>query len=127
MGILSKIFGGEDRVMPVSIRDDNFDAEVMKSDVPVLLDVWGPSCVHCVKLEPIIFDLARRYKGRVKVAEMNAAAAGRTASRLGVRGTPTVIYFVRGREVERVVGFKGTLYHTDFIDNELLPTVEDRS
>jgi hypothetical protein len=46
--------------------------------------------------------------------------------RLGIRGTPTVLYFVGGREVERIVGFRGSLYHRDFIDNELLPSIEDR-
>jgi thioredoxin-like negative regulator of GroEL len=120
MGLISRLFGDGERVQPVSVDDDNFEREVLGSDLPVLLDVWGPGCVPCQRLESVIFDLAKRYRGRVKVAEMNAAAAGRTVGRLGVRGTPTVIYFSGGREVERMVGFRGSLYHADFIDNELL-------
>lgn len=126
MGWLSRLFGG-DRVQPISINDQNFEQEVMRSDLPVLLDIWGPSCVHCTKLEPIIFDLASRYQGKLKVAEMNAAAAGRTAGRLGVRGTPTVIYFHKGREVERVVGFKGSLYHREIIETEFLEDGEEKA
>lgn len=121
MSWLSKLLGTREKVQPVPVNDDNFQAEVLRSDLPVLLDVWGPSCAPCQKLAPIIVDLATEYQGRVKVAELNAAAAPNTVRRLGIRGTPTVVYFHRGREVERIVGFRGSLYHRDFIDNELLP------
>jgi thioredoxin 1 len=121
MGIFSKLFGRkEPRVLPVHVDDDNFKTEVTRSQVPVLLDVWSPLCGPCMKLEPIIIGLATRYKGRVKVAEMNAAAAPRTMRKLFVSGTPTVIYFKNGRELERVEGFRGELYHQEFIDHELL-------
>jgi thioredoxin-like negative regulator of GroEL len=68
----------------------------------------------------VIFGLVEKYAGRVKVAEINAAAAPRAMQRLGVRGTPTVIYFRRGREVERVVGFRGELFHQQTVDEVLL-------
>ena len=71
-------------------------------------------------LEPIVVDLATAYAGRVKVAELNAAEAGRTAARHGVMGTPTVLFFVGGREVGRVVGFVGSRYLREVIDAELL-------
>jgi len=120
MGLLGKILGLRDKVMPVSVNDENFEAEVLRSELPVVLDVWGPSCIHCRKLEPIIIEIATDYRGRLKVAEMNAAAAPGAARRLGVLGTPTVIYFRAGREIERVVGFRGSLYHRDLIDSEIL-------
>jgi thioredoxin 1 len=120
MGILSKIFGEKKKVQPVSVTDENFEDEVRRSDLPVMLDIWGPSCVHCRRLEPIIMRLASRYEGKIKVAEMNAAAARRTAMVLGVRGTPTVIYFKGGREIERVAGFRGELYHSEIIETEFL-------
>jgi len=124
MGWLGKIFGTREKVQPVSIDDANFQEEVVRSDTPVLLDVWGPNCAPCQKLAPIIVDIATDYDGRLKVAEVNAAAAPKTMARLRVRGTPTVIYFNRGRELERIVGFRGSLYHRDYIDNELLPMLE---
>jgi thioredoxin 1 len=120
MGWLSKIFGGGGKLQPLSVNDENFESEILGSDVPVLLDVWGPNCAPCQKLAPIIVDIATDYDGRLKVAEMNAAAAPRTMGRLGIRGTPTVVYFDRGREVDRVVGFRGSLYHRDIIDNDIL-------
>lgn len=124
MGWMKKILGLE-KVQPTSITDENFEQEVLKSPVPVLLDVWTPSCVHCDKLVPIIVNLATKYEGRLKVAEVNGAEATKTMSQLKVRGTPTVIYFSEGREFERVVGFRGSLYHQDLIENELLPSVEE--
>jgi thioredoxin 1 len=115
MGWIKKILGISEtpHVQPVSVNDDNFAAEVRKSEIPVLLDVWGPSCAPCKQLEPIIMNLASKYEGRVKVCEMNAAASPRTMAKLGVRGTPTVIYFNKANEVERVVGFRGQRYHED--------------
>ncbi len=120
MGIISKIFGEKRKTQPLSVTDENFGDEVLGSDLPVMLDIWGPSCAHCQRLEPIIMDLAAKYDGRVKVAEMNAAAAPRTAASLGVRGTPTVIYFRGGKEIERVTGFRGQLYHEEIIETEFL-------
>jgi thioredoxin-like negative regulator of GroEL len=125
MGILSKVFGEKKKVQPVSVTDANFDDEVARSALPVMLDIWGPSCVHCKKLESIVMDLASKYDGRVKVAEMNAAASPLTAMRLGVRGTPTVIYFKGGVEVERVAGFRGQLYHEEIIETDLLGEVKE--
>ena len=128
MGILAKLFGPpEEKVQPVHVDDANFAAEVRRSSLPVLLDVWGPSCAPCKQLEPIIFRLAKQYQGRVKVAEINAAAAPRTMQKLFVRGTPTVIYFKNGQEVERVVGLRGEHYHREFIDSELLAAAEQRA
>jgi thioredoxin 1 len=124
MGILSKIFGEKKKVRPVSVTDGNFEEEVARSALPVMLDIWGPSCVHCRKLESIIMDLASKYDGRVKVAEMNAAVSPLTSTRLGVRGTPTVIYLRGGVEVERVVG--GQLYHEEIIETDLLGEGTDR-
>lgn len=123
MGWLRSLFNIKEKVQPVAITDDNFKAEILESELPVLLDVWTPTCVHCHKLVPIVVDIATKYDGELKVAEVNGAEAPKTMAALKVRGTPTVVYFHEGHEVERVVGFKGSLYHKDFIDNELLPAV----
>ena len=127
MGWLKKLFGMDDgpHVQPVSVNDDNFAAEVRKSKIPVLLDVWGPNCAPCHQLEPIIMKLASKYDGKVKVCEMNAATSPKTMGRLQVRGTPTVLYFVGANEVERVVGFRAQHYHESIIA-ELLPPQEEQ-
>jgi len=120
MGFFSKLLGLGPQVLPLHIDDSNFEAEVLRADVPVMLDVWGPSCAPCKQLEPIVISLTKKYQGKVKVAELNAAAAPRAAQRLGVRGTPTVLFFRKGKEVERVVGFRGEAYHDEIIQTELL-------
>ncbi len=121
MGLLSRLFGGgAPKAMPVHVDDSNFEREVLRSDLPVVLDVWGPDCAPCRHLEPIVMRLAGRYQGRVKVAELNAAAAPRTAARLGVQGTPTVVFFVKRREVERAVGFKGEAWLDEVIQTDLV-------
>ena len=127
MGWLRKLFNMKDKVEPVTVNDENFEREVLNSDIPVLLDVWTPTCVHCDRLVPIIVDLANRYQGRLKVAEINGAESPHTMASLSIRGTPTIVYFHLGREFERVVGFRGSLYHQDLIENELLPTADERS
>jgi thioredoxin len=108
------------KVQPVRIDDENFVDEVLRSDQPVMLDVWSPGCGPCAMLEPIVMDLAAAYAGRVKVAEMNAAEAMEYTARFGVMGTPTVLFFKKGREVERVTGFVGSRYLRQVIDEDLL-------
>ncbi len=116
MGFISKLLGIMPKKPPVHVDDASFDQEVRRSTLPVILDVWGPNCAPCKQLEPIMMQLAAEYDGRVKVCELSAAGAPRTAATLQVKGTPTVIYFKSGREVERVVGMRGSLYHEETIE-----------
>lgn len=121
MGLLSALFGpAKPKVQPTHVDDANFHAEVLRSELPVVVDVWSPGCGPCRMLEPVIMDLAGEYQGRVKVTELNAAEAGRTAARHGVMGTPTLLFFKKGREVERVVGFVGKQYLREVVDVALL-------
>ncbi len=121
MGLLSALFGPpKARVQPTHVDDANFHAEVLRSELPVVVDVWSPGCGPCRMLEPVIVDVATRYAGRVKVAELNAAESGEIAARLGVMGTPTVLFFRGRREVERVVGFVGERYIREIVESELL-------
>jgi thioredoxin 1 len=65
MGFLAKLFGpSEPKVWPVHVDDDNFAEEVRRSSLPVLLDIWGPSCAPCKQMEPTIFRLAKQYQGQ---------------------------------------------------------------
>ncbi|GMU61836.1 MAG: hypothetical protein AMXMBFR34_35990 [Myxococcaceae bacterium] len=122
MGWLTKLLGlTSEPHHVVSVSDENFKSEVLHSDVPVLLDVWSDGCGPCKMLEPVVMELSRRYQGRLKVAEVNVAHAPKTVRTLGVSGTPTVVYFKKGREVERVVGYRAGHYHQAFVEQELLP------
>lgn len=104
----------------VHVTDDSFTREVLQSDVPVLVDVWSVGCGPCKLLEPVVMQLSRDFKGRLKVVEFDVATAPKTAARLRVTGTPTVVYFSKGREVERVVGYRAGHYHRALIEHELL-------
>lgn len=116
MGFFSKLLGITAKQQPLHLNDTNFASEVLKSTQPVLIDVWGQRCSHCKRLEPIMMELAAQYAGRVKVCEIAAEAAPRTMSLLQIQSTPTVLYFKDGQELERVAGFKGSLYHQQSIE-----------
>ena len=115
MKLLSRIFGAQPRTLPVHVDDTNFEREVLASGLPVLLDVWGPSCGPCKQLEPIIIDLAGRYQGKVKVCELSSLTAPHTTARLAIQHTPTVLYFQAGQELERIHGFRSSLFHAETI------------
>lgn len=126
MGWMKKLLGLEAEVPAEvhSVNDENYKAEVLYSDLPVLLDVWSDGCGPCKLLEPVVMELSRQYKGRLKVAELNAGNAPKTVRKLGISGTPTVVYFHQGRVVEKVVGFRALHYHRELLEQELLPAVE---
>jgi len=105
---------------PVELDDSNFRREVLESDVPVVVDVWSDGCMPCRALVPTIRRLACKYEGKVKVAQLNVQRGLRAVSSLGVSGTPTVLFFKDGREVERVVGIRGQHYFEEIIQTDLL-------
>lgn len=124
MSFLGNLFKGKKKIQPVHITDANFHDEVVMSEIPVVLDVWGTNCAPCEQLAPVMMELAGEYEGRVKVCELLADKNPKTVMRYKIMGTPTVLYFQpRARLVERVSGFKGWLYHTEIIDSDLLPSV----
>jgi thioredoxin 1 len=87
-----------------TVTDASFEAEVMRSEKPVLLDFTATWCGPCKALAPIVADVAREYEGRLKVAKLDIDDSPNTATRFGIRGVPTVIVFKGGREVARQVG-----------------------
>jgi len=117
MGWLGNLFGKKERTLPEHVEDANFEEMVLSSELPVVLDVWSPGCPPCQQLEPVMVSLATDYAGRIRVCEMNAVGARIAAGSLGVRGTPTVLYFKGGQLLERVVGFRGSLYHQQTIED----------
>jgi len=127
MGLLNWLgFDGGKEVEPLALDDGNFDREVRKSDVPVVVDVWSNGCQPCMALVPTIKRLAGKYEGRVKVAQLNVGAGPKSAAKLGVRGTPTVLFFKNGAVVERVVGMRGQHYYEEIIEEDLLGNVPQR-
>ncbi len=89
---------------PVDVSDATFAAEVERSELPVLVDMWAAWCGPCRTLAPIIDELAMQFSRRVRFAKLNVDENPATASRFGVTGIPTLLIIQRGREVDRLVG-----------------------
>ncbi|MHB8573397.1 MAG: thioredoxin [Candidatus Dormibacteria bacterium] len=90
----------------VEVTDSNFEQEVLKSEVPVLVDFWAAWCGPCKMVAPIVEDLAVELAGRLKVTKLDVDANQVTASRFGVMGIPTLLIFKAGQPAERIVGYQ---------------------
>ncbi|HUB50634.1 MAG TPA: thioredoxin [Terracidiphilus sp.] len=90
----------------IEVNDGNFDQEVLKSDVPVLVDFWAVWCGPCKAIAPIIDTLAATYAGKVKVAKINVDQSTSTPMRYRVQAIPTLIFFKDGKPVEQLLGYK---------------------
>ena len=88
----------------LTISDDNFEAEVLSSEIPVLVDFWATWCGPCKAIAPMIDELAAEYSGQLKVGKVNVDENPKTPGKYGVRGIPTLILFKGGEIVEQVVG-----------------------
>ena len=86
------------------VTDDSFDAEVLGSDVPVLVDFWGDHCPACRQISPILRELAEERAGQLKIVKVHASENARTATRYGVRAMPTVLVFAGGDVRGQLVG-----------------------
>jgi len=91
---------------PVEVTDATFDAEVLGSALPVLLDVWAPWCVPCRGMEPVVEEIASTLAGRLRVARLNVDENPEAAARLRIQGIPTFVVFEGGREVTRMIGVR---------------------
>ena len=91
--------------MAIEVSKDNYEAEVLQSQLPVMVDFWGPQCHSCLALMPAVDHLENEYAGKIKVAKLNAAAGNRMlCAKLRVLGLPSFLFYKNGVEVKRLSG-----------------------
>ena len=88
----------------LEFTDSNFEAEVITSQLPVLVDFWAPWCGPCKILEPVVEEIAGLFEGKLKVGKMNTDDNRDTAAKYGIMSIPTIIIFKDGKVHERIVG-----------------------
>ncbi|MBI2443146.1 MAG: thioredoxin [Candidatus Levybacteria bacterium] len=89
------------------VTDQNFEAEVLKSETPVLVDFWAEWCQPCKIVSPIVEELAKEYAGKIKVGKMDVDENPQTAGNYGVMSIPTLMVFKNGQPVKTTIGAQG--------------------
>jgi len=93
--------------MALEVNDKNFNDEVLESEYPVLVDFWAPWCGPCRTVGPVIEEIDKEYKGKLKVCKVNVDEASSTSDQYNVMSIPTLVVFKAGKEVCRTVGAQG--------------------
>ena len=88
----------------VHFKDSTFQTEVLKSELPVLVDFWAVWCGPCKAIAPLVDELASQYKGKVKIGKIDVDAEQQVAQQFGIRSIPTLLVFKGGRVVDTIIG-----------------------
>ncbi len=103
----------------VHVTDDNFDAEVINSEGPVLVDYWAEWCGPCKMIAPILDEIAGSYDGKIKITKLNIDDNPNTPPKYGIRGIPTLMIFKGGNVEATKVGALSKSQLTAFIDSNI--------
>ena len=88
------------------INEENFEQEVLKADIPVILDFWASWCGPCKMLLPIIDEIAKEYEGKIKVGKVNTDDNMTLTTQFQITSVPCIIVFKNGKAINKIVGFK---------------------
>ncbi|MFC3152532.1 thioredoxin TrxA [Litoribrevibacter euphylliae] len=101
----------------VNVTDDTFEEEVLKSDLPVIVDYWAPWCGPCKMIAPILEEIANDYEGQIKICKLNIDENEATPPKFNIRGIPTLMIFKGGNVEATKVGALSKSQLTAFIDS----------
>ena len=90
----------------MEVSDENFDSEIMESDKPAMVDFWAEWCGPCKMVGPVVEELAKEYKDKIKIAKMDVDQNRQTPARFGIRNIPTLIFFKGGEVATTIIGAK---------------------
>ncbi len=90
----------------LNVTDEDFDQEVLRAELPVLVDFWAEWCGPCHALEPVVEELAEEYDGKVKFVKMDTEQNFDVPARYGIRSLPTLLVFKGGQQVEQIMGLR---------------------
>lgn len=103
----------------IHLNENNFDEEILKSEKPALVDFWAPWCAPCIRMGPILEEIAEEYRGRVKVTKLNVDENPNKAAVYGIRSIPTLILFKDGKVLDTIVGLVSKDRLLEFINKGL--------
>ncbi|MDX1705392.1 thioredoxin TrxA [Pseudidiomarina sp.] len=103
----------------VQLSDDSFEADVLNSDKPVLVDFWAEWCGPCKMIAPILDDISKEYGDRITVGKLNVDHNNQTPPKYGIRGIPTLLLFKNGEVAGTKVGALSKAQLAEFIDQHL--------
>lgn len=101
------------------ISDASFDADVLKSDIPVLVDFWAVWCGPCKVIAPLLEEVATKYEGKLQIAKLNVDDNPDSAAKYGIRGIPTLMLFKNGQQTATKVGALSRTQLQAFLDESI--------
>lgn len=105
MGFLRNLFSKSPKPgRPIPVTGESFRELVLDSQIPAVVDFWSPSCSHCQVMGGLLNEIGPEFAGRVQIFMLNVGQNSQVASAYRIQGVPTVIFFRRGKEVDRIVG-----------------------
>lgn len=105
--------------MKIEITKNNFDEQVLNSDVPVLVDFWATWCAPCRMLGPVLDEISNEYEGKINIAKINVDDEEELSAKFGIMSIPSVKLFIDGKVVDSFIGYKEKDEVKKFIDKNI--------